>query len=289
MRPYCKLMFAVALVALVMARASAQEALAIVNGEAITRESLAKRLIDLSTVGESQLEEMVNEALLFQAAQKQGVSATDAEVDARMAEIKKRLGAEEVFKHYLAGQEVTAAGLPNKLRVKILVEKMLGSKANVTDDEVKQAYEQNRASFESPESVTLRMILTKTKEGADKAMKRLDGGEDFAALAKAVSEHSFTAERGGLLPRPASRENLSPALAEAAFATEVGKYTQPIRTPDGYYILKVEARSAATKQSFDEVREAVRAQVQEMKLQDAWVAWLQEARKQASIERKWQP
>jgi foldase protein PrsA len=282
-------MFAVAAIALVGTRASAQEPLVVVNGEPITREALAHRLIDLSTVGQSQLEEIVNETLLFQAAQKQGLNASDSEIDARIADVKKKLGTEELFTRYLAGQGVTAAGLRDKMRVKILVEKMLSGKAKVTDQEVKQAYEQNKASFERPESLNLRMILTKTKDRADEAIKRLDGGEDFAAVAKALSEHSFTAERGGLLPRAATRENLSPALADAAFATEVGKHTQAIQTPDGYYILKVEARNAATKQSFDQVKEAIRAQLQEMKLQDAWVAWLQEARKQASIERKWQP
>ena len=289
MRPYCKLIFLSIVAVLAVVPAGAQEPLVIVNGETITRDALAHRLIDLGTVGQSQLEEMVNEALLSQAAQKQGISATDAEVDARIEDMKKRLGTPELFNRYLASQEVTAAGLREKLRVKILVEKILADKAKVTDQEIKQAYEQNKESFASPETVTLRMILTKTKARADEAIKRLDGGDDFAAVAKALSEHAYTAEQGGLLPRPVARANLSTALAEAAFATEIGKHTKPIETPDGYYILKVEARSAATNRSLDEVKDTIRAQLQEMKLQNAWVAWLQEARKQASIEHKWQP
>jgi len=292
MRPRWQILSILALAALTAAPAApaaSQEPLATVNGEPITREALTHRLIDLSTLGVSELEQMVNEALLFQAAKKQGISVSDAEIDARIAEIKQKLNTDELFGRYLAGQEVTAEGLRQKLRVKILVEKFLGDKVQVTDEDVKQAYEGNKASFESPETVTLRMILTKTKERADEAMKRLDAGENFTELAKQLSDNAYMAETGGLLPRPLSRSNLSPALADAAFATGIGKYSQPIQTPDGYYILKVEARNAATSQSFDDVKDAIRAELREIKLQNAWLVWLQDARKQAAMERKWQP
>lgn len=292
MRPRWHILSILALAALTAAPAApaaSQEPLVTVNGEPITREALTHRLIDLSTLGVSELEQMVNEVLLFQAAKKQGISVSDAEIDARIAEIKQKLNTDELFGRYLAGQEVTAEGLGQKLRVKILVEKFLGDKAQVTDEDVKQAYEGNKASFESPETVTLRMILTKTKERADEAMKRLDAGENFAELAKQLSDNAYMAETGGLLPRPLSRSNLSPALADAAFATEIGKYSQPIQTPDGYYILKVEARNAAASQSFDDVKDAIRAELREIKLQNAWLVWLQDAREQAAIERKWQP
>jgi foldase protein PrsA len=268
---------------------AAQDVLVTVNGEGITREALAHRLIDLSLRGTTQLEEMVNEALLFQDAKKKGITVSDAEIDARLADIKAKLGSEERFGRYLADQEVTKAGLLEKIRVKICVEKLLGDKAKVTDEEVKKAYEANKKTLGSPETVTLRMILTKTKERADDAMKRLNANENFADVAKALSEHPYTAERGGLLERPVQRANLSPALAEVAFSTEVGKYTQPVQTPDGYYILQIEAHNAATNPTFDDVKEAILAELREMKLQSAWLQWLDDARKRASIERKWQP
>jgi foldase protein PrsA len=268
---------------------ASDEPLVVVNGEAINRDALIHRVLDLSTAGVSQLEEMVNETLLSQAAKKQNLSATDAEIDARIADIKKRQGSDDAFARYLAGEEVTAAGLRQKIRVRILVEKLLADKANVTDAEVKDTYDQNKASFESPETVTLRMILTKTKERADQAMKRLDANESFADVAKALSEETYTAGKGGLLPAPVARGNLSAALADAAWATEVGKYSKPVQTPDGYYILKVEARSAASSRGFDEVKELIRAQLREMKIRQAWMTWLGDARKGATIERKWQP
>lgn len=290
MRPVWQLAFALGLASLAAMPAASQDPLAVVNGEGITRDALVHRLIDLGTAGQAQLEEMINEALLFQAAQEKGITASDEEIDARAAGIEEKLASEERFKAYLADQGVTHEGFRHKLRVKLLVEKLLSEKATVTDEEVKNAYDENKASFEAPETATLRMILTKTKEQADEAMKRLDAGENFADVAKELSINAFTAERGGLMLRPVSRANLrSPALVEAAFTTEVGKYAQPVETPDGYYIFKVEARTAATSKSFDDVKEAIRAELQEMKLQSAWVAWLEDARKQASIERKWQP
>jgi foldase protein PrsA len=268
--------------------AVAQDVLVVVDGQPISREALVHRLLDLSTAGQAQLDEMINEALLSQAAEKQGITVSDAEIDARMAQLKAALKTDDDFKRYLAGQEVTEAGLRQRLRVKILVAKLLGPKAQVTDAEVKEVYDANKASFEKPETVTLSIILTKTKERADEALKRLGKGESFPEVAKAVSEHAYTAQRGGVLGQRA-RTNLSPALAAAAFKTEVGAYTQPIETEDGYYILKVDERTAARNQSFDDVKDAIREQLGEMKLQDVWVGWLTEARAKAAIERKWHP
>jgi foldase protein PrsA len=289
MPPRVFLLVAILMAALAIAPASAQEVLRVVNGESITKDALVHRLLDLSTAGMSQLEEMVNETLLFQAAKKQGITASDAEVDARVAEIQKHYNTEDLFGTYLADQGVTKEGLRHKLRVKILVEKMLGDKVKVTDDEVRKAYDDNKVTFQAPETATLRIILTKSKERADEAMKRLDAGENFADVAKAISENAETAQQGGYLGR-VTRERLSdPGLAEAVFATEVGRYTKPIQTAQGYVILKVEARSAALSQSFDDVKGLIRGRLQDVKLQAAWVDWLDEARKQATIDRKWQP
>lgn len=289
MRPRVILLAAILLAVLAIAPVAAQDALAVVNGEAITKDALVHRLLDLSTSGMSQLEEMVNETLLFQAAKKQGVTATDAEVDARLAEVKKSIGTDEAFNNYLAEQAVTREGIRHKLRVKILVEKVLADKAKVSDEDVQKTYDENKSMFQAPETVTLRIILSATKERADEAIKRLVGGENFADVAKAISENADTAKQGGLLGRVVRAQLIDPGVADAAFKTEVGKYSQPIQTPRGYCILKVEARSAAASKSFDDVKGLIRAQLQERKLQAAWVSWLEQARKQASIERKWQP
>ncbi len=279
-------MIAVGLV--IVSPGACQEALVIVNGESITRDELVHRLLDLSTEGQDQLEEMINEKLLFEAAAKEGIGVSAQELDARLAELKQKLNTEDAFKRYLADQGVTEQGLRDKLHVKMLVEKLLGPRAQVTDDELKELYERNKASFESPEAANLSMIFAKTKERAQEAMSRLGNGEAFADVARALSEHALTAPRGGLVGM-VPRASLPPALAEAAFTTEIGKYTQPIQTDDGYFILKVEGRTAATTKSFDDVKAALRERMAESKLQQTWVAWLKEARDKAAIERKWHP
>jgi foldase protein PrsA len=265
-----------------------QEALVVVNGAAITRDELVHRLLDLSTAGQDQLEEMINEKLLFAAAAKEGISVSPQELDTRLAELKQKMGEEEAFKRNLASQELTEQGLRQKLQVKMVVEKLLGPRAKVTDQDVRDLYEKNKASFDKPESVTLSIIFTKTKERADEAAGRLGKGESFADVARALSEHAASAQRGGSIG-PMARPNLPVPLAEAAFAAEVGKYTQPIKTDDGYFILKVDARTAGTTMSFDQVKDALRESLTESKLQQAYVAWLKEARDKAAIERKWHP
>jgi foldase protein PrsA len=288
MRSHWLTAFVIAFGAIAVGAAGAEDVVVVVNGESITREALAHRLLDLGTTWQAPLEEMVNETLLFQASRKQGVTVSEAELDQRVASIRKKLGTEDDLARYLASQELTEPGLRNKLRVKLLVEKMLGAKATVTDGEVKDIYEKNKASFDTPETVTLRMIFTATKERSEQAIKRLDQGESFAQVAKTVSEHTLSAQNGGLIGKR-SRAGLPPRLAAAAFQTEVGAHTQPIGMEDGYYILKVEERTAAKSRSFDDVKAVIRENLQESKLQQAFVAWLKEARDTASIERKWHP
>jgi parvulin-like peptidyl-prolyl isomerase len=113
-------------------------------------------------------------------------------------------------------------------------------------------------------------------------------GESFADVARALSEHAASAQRGGSIGAVA-RPNLPAPLAEAAFSIEVGKYTEPLKTDDGYFILKVDARTAGSTRSFDEVKDALREGQVEWKLQQAYVAWLKEARDKAVVERKWRP
>ncbi|HUT74641.1 MAG TPA: peptidyl-prolyl cis-trans isomerase [Armatimonadota bacterium] len=288
MRSHWLTVFVIAFGAIAVGAAAAEDVVVVVNGESITREALAHRLLDLGTTWQAPLEEMVNETLLFQESRKQGITVSEAELDQRVASIRKKLGTEDDLARYLASQELTEPGLRNKLRVKFLVEKMLGAKATVTDGEVKDIYEKNKASFDTPETVTLRMILTATKERSEQAIKRLDKGESFAQVAKTVSEHTLSAQNGGLIGKR-SRASLPPPLAAAAFQTEVGAHTQPIGMEDGYYILKVEERTAAKSPSFDDVKAVIRENLQESRLLQAFVAWLKEAHDNASIERKWHP
>jgi peptidyl-prolyl cis-trans isomerase C len=90
---------------------------------------------------------------------------------------------------------------------------------------------------------------------ANDLRKRILAGEDFAALAKAESDDAKTAVEGGSLGA-FPRGRMVPSFDEAAFKLKPGELSEPVKSPYGYHIIKVEAHTTKT---FDEVRAQILA------------------------------
>ena len=265
-------------------------AVATVNGVTISRTALVDRLLADTTAGGDVLSEMINEAIVEQAAKAQKITVAQAEVDARIKTIKEAAPGEQ-FQTYLRAQGLTAKGLPGKVRVKLLVEKLLATQAAVPEADAKAYYEQNKERmFNVPETVQLSAIQVATEAEAKAAADRVAKGEDFATVAKAVCTDPQLKATGGRIPRPLARVALPPALAEVVFATEVGKVSAPVQVPgpDGkalWYIVKVDSKAAAITTPFEKVKEQITSQLRTQKLGVAWEKWIAEQRKKAEVKR----
>lgn len=90
---------------------------------------------------------------------------------------------------------------------------------------------------------------------ANDLRKRIVAGEDFATLAKAESDDAQTAAKGGSLGAFA-RGRMVPSFDEAAFKLKPGELSEPVKSPYGYHIIKVESHTTKT---FDEVRGQIMA------------------------------
>lgn len=125
----------------------------------------------------------------------------------------------------------------------------------VTDDAIKAEFEKNKDQFTtaSVRHVLINFTDPKTqkerkKEDALKIAKdvkaKLDGGADFAEIAKKYSEDPGSAEKGGLYENtPVS--SWVEAFKEAAKTLPLNKISDPVETEYGYHIMKVEARTEA--------------------------------------------
>jgi foldase protein PrsA len=276
--------------ALLAGRAVAQaEVVATVNGEPITRNALIERLLVQSTLGQGMIEVMIGETLLGQYAKKKGVQVTDQEVEARIAEMRK-VQPEADFKESLLANQLTEKGLPVFVRLNLLVERLFGDQAKVTDEQVRRVYDENKELFNRPATVGVRVLETRTEAEAKAARQRVAAGEVFEAVARAVSIHLPTRANGGLLG-PARKEDLEQLFkgaGEAAFALKVGEVSQPVKGEDGWWLFKVEASAAAVSPSFDDVKEQIRATMRQNLLRAAYGKWLSQAMKDPAnkIERK---
>jgi len=284
---------AVAGVCILPGRVLAQaETAATVNGEPISRAALVERLMDQSTAGQAMLGQMICETLLAQYAAKNNITVADAEVQARIQEIRKSQPPAD-FNDFLASRGLTEKGLPVFVKMNLVVERLFSDKAKVTDEEVRSVYDGNKDLFNRAGTATVRVLETRTEAECSAARKRVTGGESFDQVARAVSIHLATRPNGGMLGRPYTREELERLFngaGEAAFSLKVGEVSQPIKAEVGWWLVKVEESTAAATRTFDEVEEQIRATLKENRLRMAYGTWLTQALKDPAnkIERKLQ-
>lgn len=92
---------------------------------------------------------------------------------------------------------------------------------------------------------------------AQELRKRLLAGEDFAKVATAESDDSTASKQGGSLGS-FTRGHMVPAFEQAAFSLPAGQVSEPIKTPFGYHLIKVESHAA---QKFEDVRSAIEQKI----------------------------
>ena len=122
------------------------------------------------------------------------------------------------------------------------LEKELGARVKVSEDEAKQYYQQNKNVFRwEQDEVRFSHILVRNIAQAGLVTVRLQDGESFDMIAKQMSLDEATKERGGDMGYvPLS--NLSPDFYEAVTKLEIGGISAPIRTDYGFDIIMLTDR-----------------------------------------------
>jgi peptidyl-prolyl cis-trans isomerase D len=175
----------------------------------------------------------------------------------------------EVAAHYEAHKNEYR--LPEQREVAyLLVEPaLLTGQVSLPDKELRDSYQEHQDEFSREEQVRARHILVKvddktTDEAArqriEAAKKRIEGGADFAAVAREVSEDTASKGTGGDLGY-FGRGQMVPEFEAAAFGAEPGKLIGPVKTSFGYHLLEVTDKRAGGTQTFEEVREQIRSRL----------------------------
>jgi parvulin-like peptidyl-prolyl isomerase len=120
------------------------------------------------------------------------------------------------------------------------------------------------------------------RKKAAMVLRLLRNGGDFAALARQYSEGP-SAARGGVLGTFRSGE-LLPEFEQAAAKLKVGEISDIIQTRAGLHIIRVEAKQAGGYRPFDEVREAIKAELLQNKTERKYHEWLETLRQGAYVK-----
>ncbi len=168
-----------------------------------------------------------------------------------------------------------------KLQYVLLDEEALAASMTVTEDEMQEFYEDNKDSYQSPESRNVSHILLKTAEGsnaeqleqietrAQEALAKISSGEDFAVVAKDVSEDDLTVNTGGDLGE-IFRGDLDPAIDSVIFSLDQSGVSGLIKTSRGFQIVKVDGINSGQVQSFDAVKERIEEELRHQKVESAF-------------------
>jgi peptidyl-prolyl cis-trans isomerase SurA len=257
------------------------------------------------------LEELIESEVLWQRAARAGIQASDAEVEARLREIRAAQSP-EAFEQQLETQGMTLSDLRAELRRDVAIRKLLDriftSATNVTEQEVRDHYEQYKNHFRTietqfraahilitpradPEVRNLRSQDAATEEEARRKvqllLERLRAGDDFGELARNYSEDPTTALGGGDLgffPESALAQS-DPALRSALQRMSVGEVAGPVRTREGYQLLKLLERLVPGQRDFSDavVQKSIREKLQRQKRQLLEAAFIEQARSQARV------
>jgi foldase protein PrsA len=219
-------------------------AVATVNGEPISQATFNARLAS-SPMGKTVLQQLVQETLIEQYAKNNNITVTDADIDAREAQIKANFPSGS-WDEMLKSRGLTEADVRSALREQLILDKALAKDVTVTPAQIKDYFNKNRASFDKPETVTARHILVQTLPLANQVEADLKGGQNFADLAKKYSTDPASKDKGGDLGS-FRQGQMVPAFDKYAFSAPIGQISPPIKSPFGYHIIQVESRTPGTK------------------------------------------
>ena len=277
---------------------------AIVNGDPIYLEQVEEQLSQLSQQHQQLqgqedeqylkqfrqqiLDDLIDQKLVIQQAEKENIKVTDKEIDEWIKQIKTQFPSDKEFQAKLKELKMTLDDLKKNRREQILSQKMIekvvkGEK--VDDAEVKEYYDKNTAEFKDPEKAKIKWIVFAEENKANEIHKKLEGGADFAQAAKDNSVDTMTKENGGDLGLKGANE-LAPEVADVAFKIELNKLSDVIKMQQGFAVIKVEEKQAERQKNFDESKEEIKNKLLSEKQRKTYEAWLKKVKKTAKIEKK---
>ncbi len=273
-------------------------AVAFVNGMSISADDLEVRLAQilpaasyhgnvdperLIALRRLALDELVLDELIYREAVAQGQHASDAAVDAEVAAVKQRFGDDVQFDAALRENGLTRRTFRERTARMVLVREVRHAREKqvITDADIAAYYRANAGKFQRPERVHLLEILVRvdpadlsSARAAERKARRILGrvraGEEFGALARAMSEDEYRVKDGDM--GFVHRGRLDAEFEEAVFAAVPGQY-QIARSLYGFEVFFVADRQPAAQLSLEDARSVIGERLERRRREEALRAW----------------
>ncbi len=267
------------------------------------------------------LRDLIDQQLLMEKGKELGITG-ETEVVKRLNQMRQQMGLASMddLEKEAKKQGVSFEDYKEQIRINVVTQQVIGQevggKIHITEEEVQDFYNKHQKELEGPEEVNLSEIMISTQppkpetdsdkdkdsaaqekslpedptkvaeaeKKAEEAEKVLKAGAKFEDLARKVSDGA-TAGQGGPLGS-FKRGELAKELEDKTFSLKPGEFTEPLRTKQGFIILKVNGHRSAGVPPLKEVEDKIREAIYSQKLEPAARAYLGKLRDQAYIDVK---
>jgi foldase protein PrsA len=257
------------------------DAIAKFNGEAITKEELYDEMVEL--YGPATVDQLIADKILESEAKKQKINITDSEIKKEVDVFKESYGGDEEFNLALESNNTTLDMLKKDIEDYLVMRKLIEPQIEITEEEMKTFFEENKDSFGEAEQIKASHILVADEKTANEVKLMLTNGSDFAKLAKEYSTDEGSKELGGALDY-FPKGTMVPEFEDVAFTLAVDQISEPVKTEYGYHIIKVEDKLAEKVANYDESKEQIKDTLVDQKIDSGYPTWLEEKKKNYDIE-----
>jgi peptidyl-prolyl cis-trans isomerase SurA len=305
--------------------ATVEEIIARVNDQIITRSDYNRAMKDLdqdarqrgateeqiAAAQKDMLRNLIDQQLWLSKGKELGITG-ETGVIKRLDEIRKQYhletmeDLEKAAKEQGISYEDFKANIRNGIITQEVMRQEVGKLVQFTPGEAERYFEAHKQEYVQPENVTLAEILVSVgtpavmepggvqsddpaklaaaKAKADDIEAKLHAGGDFGQLARSFSDGTTAAEGGDL--GQYKRGELAKVIEDQSFALKSGQYTAPIRTKQGFVILKVVQHIPGGVPAFKDVEEQVQQNFFAERMEPAMRGYLTTMREQAFIDIK---
>jgi len=284
------------------AREQADRVVLVINEEIITltefMNEAEKNGINMEEAGMEYkfLEQIIDKTIVEQEAKQAGITVSDEELDFTLKEMKSRFKLDETeMEKALKKQNMTEESFREQWRFQLLTQKLMEAKVKgnvaVTDQEIKEYYQQTYGDYEEGVSeirIAHILILNNGPDALRKATKiayEAQAGEDFPTLAKEYSQDTMSAQNGGDLGY-FKKGDLVESLEFAVKDVQINEIVGPVESPGGYHVIKVldkkDSKLGIPQSYSNEIRNTIYSQKAEEMLKN----YLKDIKETAYIERK---
>jgi foldase protein PrsA len=234
------------------------------------------------------LENLVNQALIEQAAKDKGIEISDADIQKQVDQLKSGFKDQAAFESALKSAGMTVDQLKAQIKNQLVTQKLvetLSASQKVSAADIKTYYEKNKAQFYSKAAKRVSHILFKSndKATATKVLKQLNAGTiGFSAAAKRYSIDTASASKGGDLGWPSTA--YLPEFQAALDKLEKLKISELVRSSAGWHIILVTDERAGKQQTLAEATAQIKQIIIQQRRSDSYQQFLNELRKKAKLE-----